>query len=79
METLFPGDIEVRYYDTLASEVRATQEDRLQLFEQRRWPYPISLVDGEIASIGSLNTFALIAAARRARQRREDETGALRL
>jgi len=68
----FPGAVEVRCYDTLSPQVRAVQAGRLRKFEEHRWPYPVSLVGGEVVSIGSLSAFSLLQAVERARRRSKD-------
>jgi hypothetical protein len=41
-------------------------------FEERRWPYPVSLVDGQVISVGSLSVYALIQAVEQAQRGNED-------
>ncbi len=62
----------MRYYDALSPDVREAQGARLQHFAERRWPYPISVVGGEVISVGGLSVFGLLQAIDRIRQRDGD-------
>lgn len=68
MESVFPGEVDVFYLDVFSPQVRGTHEERLQQFEERHWPYPISMVNGEIVSVGSISVFALARAVEKARR-----------
>jgi len=39
-------------------------------FQDRRWPYPVVLVDGQVLSVGSVSVYALLQAVEQARQER---------
>jgi disulfide oxidoreductase YuzD len=62
----------VRYYDALSPQVRDEHQERMKGFEERRWPYPVSLVDGQVISVGSLSVYALIQAVEQAQRGNED-------
>ena len=62
MEAYFPGAVEVRYYDALSAAVRAVHEEQMKGFEERHWPYPVSLVNGEVISVGTLSVYSLVQA-----------------
>lgn len=64
---MFPGAVEVRYYDALAPEMREAHAARLDLFARRHWPYPISLIDGEVVAVGGISVFGLLQAIGRVR------------
>jgi len=71
MEAYFPGTVEVRYYDALSSDVRAAHEERMKDFEERRWPYPVSLVEGEVISVGALSVYSLVQAVERVKYKED--------
>ncbi len=54
---MFPGAVEVRYYDTLSPQVREAHAARMEQFAARHWPYPISIVEGEVVSVGGISVF----------------------
>ena len=62
----------MRYYDALSPQVRVEHAERMRGFEQRRWPYPVALVDGEVISVGALSAFSLLQAVERAHRREQD-------
>lgn len=64
----------MQYVDVRAGELEEAQLTQREQFEQRRWPYPISLVDGEVVIVGSISVFPLAQAVERARQRGEHES-----
>ena len=68
MEDYFPGAVEVRYYDALSPDVRAAHEERIKAFAERRWPYPVALVEGKVISVGSLSVYALVQAVEQVRE-----------
>jgi hypothetical protein len=72
MEAYFPGTVEVRYYDALSPDVRAAHEERMRGFEECHWPYPVSLVAGEVISVGTLSVYALVQAVERVREKPAD-------
>jgi hypothetical protein len=41
-------------------------------FQERRWPYPVAVVDGQVISVGSLSVYAMIQAVEQARQEHLD-------
>jgi disulfide oxidoreductase YuzD len=59
LEANFRGQVQVHYYDALNPAVRTEHAERMQSFEQKRWPYPIALVNGEVVSVGSVSSFVL--------------------
>ena len=64
--------MEVRYYDALSAEVREAQGARLQQFAEHRWPYPISVVGGEVVSVGGISVFGLLQVIDRLQRRNGD-------
>jgi disulfide oxidoreductase YuzD len=73
MKSVFPGEVDVSYLDVFSPQVRDLHRERMQQFEERSWPYPISMVDGQVVSIGSVSVFALARAVERVRRRGVDE------
>ena len=71
MEDYFPGAVEVRYYDALSPQVRAEHGEQMRQFEKLHWPYPVSLVDGEVISIGALSVYSLVEVVERIRRRKK--------
>jgi hypothetical protein len=68
METYFPGVVEVRYYDALSPEVRVEHGETMSAFEERNWPYPVTLLDGKVVAVGAVSAFSLLQAVERGRR-----------
>lgn len=52
-------DLDIRWYDVSRSPERERFRDFVVLANDRRWPYPITIVNDEVRLIGGIDYYSL--------------------
>jgi disulfide oxidoreductase YuzD len=55
----FPNQVSVEYYDAASPEIQTQFSEAIEEAQRRYWPFPLVLIDDEMAMAGEVNVHYL--------------------
>ena len=53
----FDNQVSVEYYDAARPEIQAQFSEAIEEAARRYWPFPLVLIDGQMATAGEVNVY----------------------